>query len=258
MNLSQIDLISVQKSVENILLNEKKFICDGFSIHSVIENKDVRDISTNIDVNVEASIRKSLHSLLPNASFIVEEGTSTYDFDYIWVIDPIDGTKNYHKQLPMFYSQVALLYKNEPILGVVFNPLSNQLFSASKGNGAYVNSLRIIAQTNHDLNSSIIDLDMLGSDVDLNRKLSLFSKLFASCYRVRMSTGFMRPYIITGAIDASIRVNNHSKKQHTDISAHLILSQEAGLINEFININGMDLIITSNIQLTQKIKSLFL
>ncbi|MEM4260645.1 MAG: inositol monophosphatase [Candidatus Woesearchaeota archaeon] len=258
MKLTQKDLLDLQVEIKNILIKAGDIICKSWNSSVISKQKDRRDIATNIDIEVEDFLRDKLTKLLPEAGFIVEEGKSIKKSYYNWVIDPIDGTKQYYNRLPMFYTQIALLYKDLPIIGAIYNPVSKQMFSSSKNNGAYLNEIKIIAKTNNSLKSSIIEIDFSSSNIFFNQKNQIITRLLKSCYRVRMSAGFMGPYIITGAIDAIIRSNLKTNKQFTDISAHLLLCEEAGLKNKYINISGFPIIITASDLLANKITNLLL
>ncbi len=258
MKLNQKELRILQAKAEKHILEAGKIIYDSWNSDYVISHKDIRDISTNVDIKIEGLLRKSLSKLLPEAGFIVEEGKTIKKTVYNWVIDPIDGTKQFVQQLPMFYSQIALLEYDKPIIGIVYNPISKQLFSASKNNGVFLNGIKFTANTKNSLSEAIIDIDFLGNDHIVEWKIKILNKIIKSCYRVRMFSGFLRPYIITGAIDAFIRFNIVGEnKQTTDIAPHICISEEAGLENKVLEIDKKrSLMITANPALMKKIVSL--
>src|SRR3989339_2215329 len=102
----------------------------------ISKQKDSRDIATKADVEIENFIKEKITSRWTDHGFWGEEGKrSNIASDYQWLIDSIDGTKFYIAQAPFFYVHIALMRKNEIILGLVYNPTSKQLFSASKNNG---------------------------------------------------------------------------------------------------------------------------
>lgn len=111
---------------------------------------------TPADRASEAFLMKELRGLLPQASFLAEESGEHGHDDYCWVIDPLDGTTNFANQLPYFAISVALTFKHEPILGVIYVPLQDELFYAIEGGGAFV-------MQGHDKQqirvSSVTDLD---------------------------------------------------------------------------------------------------
>lgn len=95
---------------------------------------------TSSDVAVENFLKESLSSILPGSGFIAEESDHNgTDTEYTWIIDPIDGTANYVRDLAGSGISVGLYKKMEPFIGVVYNPYRNELFSARKGAGAFCN-----------------------------------------------------------------------------------------------------------------------
>jgi len=237
--LTKNELQHLESESGKILLSLKDTICSLWTQPLSLTYKDVRDIVTNADIEIENILRSKLTHLFPLAGFIVEEGNTIVKGDYNWVIDPIDGTKNFSSQLPMFFTQIALLYKNNPILGIVFNPISNQIFSASLGNGTKINNQVINCKQNRPLSQSVIDFDFSTPEI---WKLKIFNIIASKCYRIRSSGGFLAPYILTRSIDAFINFVvkdfsfNQSPKNIADIAPHHILMTEAGFTIRVVNL----------------------
>lgn len=232
---TQTELASLEIELNAILRKAGDHILKKWQHIQKISFKDRRDIVTNVDVEVENMLREALSDLLPEAGFIVEEGENDPK-EYNWVIDPIDGTKQYAYQLPIFTTQVALTYKEEPIIGSVLNPVSQQLFSASKGNGAKLNGIATSRKDVSSLKESIIELDFGGNDEYLDWKLNKLKKFAQDCYRVRMYAGIFGIYIVTGAIDSVISLG---QPKIVDILPHDIIIKEAGLKVEYISVKDI-------------------
>lgn len=104
---------------------------------------------TSTDLEIQRFLRKELTSILPGSEFMGEEkdlpdGTDRYDTDrYVWVVDPIDGTANYARGIPMSVVSIALVHDHRSVLGVVRQPYLGETFYASEGQGAYLNGTRI-------------------------------------------------------------------------------------------------------------------
>ncbi|MEK9179254.1 MAG: inositol monophosphatase family protein, partial [Patescibacteria group bacterium] len=139
MQLTGEKLLMLENEMVQIMKDETKILASSWKNIQQINLKNERDIVTKLDVTIEENVRKRLSLLLPEAGFIVEEGLSNKSADYNWLIDPIDGTKEFAHHTPLFVSQICLMYKDEPICAVIYNPLTDQCFSASKNNGARVN-----------------------------------------------------------------------------------------------------------------------
>lgn len=243
MNLSSTDLKKLEQEVVPHVKNAGIYIYDSWLKISSVSFKNRRDVVTNIDVEVENELREKLHTLLPEAGFIVEEGKSEEQVEYNWVIDPIDGTKNFANQLPMFFTQLALIKNGNPVLGIVLNPVSNQLFSASHENKCYLNGEIVHATVRNAPEESIIDLDFGGTE-DISFKVKLFEKIASLFYRVRLTGGYLTPYLLTGAIDAHINMTRLTKIY--DFMPGIILTREAGLKSEIIQVDSNDILVNAN------------
>lgn len=102
------------------------------------------DIVTEIDRRSDEAIVGFLRQEYPTHSILAEEsGESGETSEYRWVIDPLDGTTNYAQGLPIFAVSIALEYRKEPILGVVYEPVTDEMFTALKGQGSYRNGIRL-------------------------------------------------------------------------------------------------------------------
>lgn len=110
-----------------------------------ISYKGEVDIVTEADKRSEAAIVSRLRNQFPQHTIVAEEGggSGSASSRYVWHVDPLDGTTNFAHGFPIFAVSLGLLEDGEPIVGVVFNPWSQELFSAARGEGAYLGSKRI-------------------------------------------------------------------------------------------------------------------
>lgn len=100
--------------------------------------------ATQADMASERYLIEMLATIMPNAGFIAEEsGLVNADSDYCWVIDPLDGTTNFINNIPYFCISVALTYKNEPIFGMIYQPVLDELFYATANQGAFLNGRQL-------------------------------------------------------------------------------------------------------------------
>lgn len=112
---------------------------------------------TIADVESEKIIRDAILSRFPTHSILGEEyGGLTENAEYLWIIDPIDGTKNYSRNIPIFGTQIALMKEGEIILGVSNIPAMKELMYAEKGQGAFLNGNRVHVSTVSDLNEAFM------------------------------------------------------------------------------------------------------
>ncbi len=121
-------------------------------VHKKYFNRNIRvktkgtsiNLVTAADTEAEKEIVSLIRSYFPKHNFLAEEETyKKIDSEYTWVIDPLDGTSNFSYGLPIFCVSIALLKNNEPIIGVVYDPMRDELFSAQKNCGAYLNREKI-------------------------------------------------------------------------------------------------------------------
>jgi 3'-phosphoadenosine 5'-phosphosulfate (PAPS) 3'-phosphatase len=109
---------------------------------AVVEKQQL-DFVSEVDRMAEAEIIRELKRAYPAHAMLAEESGATGKSKNVWVIDPLDGTHNYLRGFPHFSVSIALLEHGDPIVGVVFDPLRGELFTASKGDGAFLNDRRM-------------------------------------------------------------------------------------------------------------------
>jgi len=140
--------INLGKSAGKILLDgiEKRRLDVDDDAHEAVEKLNAVDIVTQTDNDVEDFVHSAIQSKYPKHSFIGEEtysrGSSKEYLikdDPTWVVDPLDGTVNFTHAFPMFCVSIALVVEQKPVIGIIFAPLLNQLFSSCKGKGAWLN-----------------------------------------------------------------------------------------------------------------------
>ncbi len=121
-----------------------------------VESKGRNDYVTEVDRMAEAEIIGVLRSAYPDHAILAEESGQSVGNDYLWIIDPLDGTTNYLHGYPQFAVSIALHYQNKPSQAVVFDPLHNELFTASRGVGAQLNDRRIRVSTTNRMEHSLL------------------------------------------------------------------------------------------------------
>ncbi len=118
---------------------------------------DYSDLVTEVDKKCEAKIIEIIHNTFPGHNVLGEEGGDRHQkSDYVWIVDPIDGTVNYAHSVPIFCVSIAVEYKGEVILGVVYSPKTREKFYAEKGKGAFLNDRQINVSTIDLLKDSLL------------------------------------------------------------------------------------------------------
>ncbi len=115
------------------------------------------ELLTEVDELSEKYLLEAIGEAYPEHAILAEEsGATRQESDFLWVVDPLDGTTNYARGIPIFVISVALRHKGETVLGLVYNPLLDEMFSAVKGNGAYLNGSRIQVSIRETLREAVL------------------------------------------------------------------------------------------------------
>jgi 3'(2'), 5'-bisphosphate nucleotidase len=142
--LNRIDL----KHIEDIAFKAGQEVLKIYNQDFKVEYKDDKSPLTIADLKANKIICNSLKTLYPDIPILSEENKKIEyqdrkNWSYYWSIDPIDGTKEFIKKNGEFTINIALIYKNTPVLGVVYAPVLKDLYSAKKGSGAYKNGIKL-------------------------------------------------------------------------------------------------------------------
>ncbi len=219
------ELHNLQKKVELIAREAGEIAVNSLGKVEFEQKGTEGDLLTITDKEIEKFISDKLYGLISGASIFGEEYGGRFDSEYTWLIDPIDGTKNFAHNMPSFFIHIVLLSSMEPIIGVVYDPVADKLFSASKDNGAYVNDEKVTVNVPVVSEKAVIDVDFGGKE-DLDWKTEVFKDLCRTFYRVRITGGRYAPYLLKGGIDAFVVLN--STTQLFDQAPRVILAREAG------------------------------
>lgn len=123
-----------------------------FSTDFEVRFKDKNELVTNADKLSEKYILQTLKENFPEHRILSEEAGQAHNSDspYLWVIDPIDGTTNFAYHNPFFAIAVSLFYENEVVLGMIYNPILDEMYWAKKGEGAWLNGQKLQVNDNQD------------------------------------------------------------------------------------------------------------
>jgi myo-inositol-1(or 4)-monophosphatase len=145
------DMIHQARQVAETLAKEAgKLAKEAFFRKKKVEVKDeFGDLVTEVDRQAERLIAEGIRKHFPNHRVVGEEFGAVGDpgGEWTWVVDPLDGTNNYAIGLPLYGVCIALLKQNEPVLGVVYDPLLDQLYTAEKGKGCVCNGMPVLMKT---------------------------------------------------------------------------------------------------------------
>ena len=200
-----------------------------------VTQKGAYDYATEIDLEAEALIREQLMTAYPNHAFEGEESgvSGNVKSDCRWIVDPIDGTTNFIHGLPHYAVCIAMELNGKLEHAVIYNPATNDLFTASRGSGAFLNNRRIRVSSRIRLNESLLaqamSINTLKSRPELLR-LQTALRFSASGLRNSGSAALDLAYVAAGFIDGFIGAGLKS----WDMAAGALLVKEAGgLLTDF-------------------------
>ena len=202
-------------------------IREGWNSDREITFKGRADIVTDIDVKAENAVLEILTGAFPDFGVLAEESSPVAGSSpYRWVVDPLDGTRNYAQSIPHFCTIVALAEDDEVIAGVVYDPVREETFTAAKGQGAFLNGAPISVSETTELSRSLLSFDLGYVDEKAGLAIDLLRALWPGMYSVRLmgSAGLGVAYAASGRVDLFF----HHSLSPWDIAAGLILAKEAG------------------------------
>lgn len=235
----------------------------NFRRKQTLTKKSSRDFATEVDFECEKKIIELLKKNYPNDNFLSEEvGEIKGQNKFLWVIDPLDGTVNYAQGFPLFCVIISLYDRSEErtLLGMVYNPLSEELFSASLGEGAYRNGEKIKVSSrgnSHDcfITSGSLQIDRLFGQAENPENFFKLIKIFLR-YRMLGSIGLDLANIARGASDVHI-----ASGKPWDILGPALIIKEAG--GEAFDAHGKEIdrhskeIIACNKNIAPEVKKIF-
>lgn len=198
-----------------------------------VKTKAKNDFVSDIDHKAEQEIIDVIHKAYPDHGFLAEESGVSGGGEYIWIIDPLDGTTNFINGFPHFSVSIALQHKNRIVQGVVYDPIRNELFTASRGSGAQLNNRRIRVTNRKDLEGALLGTGFpFKQPQNLDVYLDTFRELFPNTSGIRRagSAALDLAYVASGRMDGFWELGLNK----WDMAAGILLIQEAGgLISDF-------------------------
>ncbi len=225
-----IQLKDLCKEIESAARETAAFILkesEGFDITRT-ERKGFNDFVSYVDKGSEKMLVEKLSRLIPEAGFNTEEGTiKKTGVKYTWVIDPLDGTTNFLHGLHPHAISIGLMEYDEVIAGVVYEVSGNEVFTAWKNGGAWLNGLPIHVSKAPGLSDSLVATGFPYSDFSgLSRYMDLLSYMCKNTHGIRRlgSAAIDLAYVACGRFEAFYEYGLHP----WDIAAGIILVREAG------------------------------
>ncbi len=181
---------------------------------------------TAADIAAEEVIVETLKSQFPEHGFYGEElGQSNLDAEYLWLIDPIDGTKSFVRGCPFFSTQIALMHRGELVLGVSNTPAYGELACAEKGGGAWVKGRRVGVTKTESLTRAVLSIGNVGTLSANTAQWDALGNLMRQVHRHRGYGDFVHYHLLaSGGVDLVVE----SDVSILDIAALSVIVAEAG------------------------------
>ena len=196
-----------------------------YQLNLEVRTKADKSPVTVADVEAEEAIRTILEQRFPDHGFYGEEtGSAGSDREYVWLVDPIDGTKAFVREYPLFSTQIALMHRGELVLGVSSAPVYGELAWAERGQGAWLDGRSLGVSTISSLDQAALSAGNLRSLAGGPRWAD-YGRLVTRVNRIRGYGDFLHYHLLAGGkIDAVVE----SDVNILDIAALVVIVQEAG------------------------------
>ncbi|NBV71091.1 MAG: inositol monophosphatase [Burkholderiaceae bacterium] len=199
-----------------------------------IDRKQHNDFVTEVDKAAEEAIIEILSEAYPNHGFLAEEsGELLNNSDHIWIIDPLDGTTNFIHGFPQYAISIALSVNGVLQQAVIYDPNRDELFSASKGAGAYVDRRRLRVASQIKLENALIGTGFpYRQDQDVDQYLKIFAEMTRQCAGLRRpgAASLDLAYVAAGRYDGFFE----SELKPWDMAAGaLIITEAGGLVGNY-------------------------
>ena len=206
-----------------------------------VKHKGLIDLVTEVDIECEKLITEKIAAKYPEHGILSEEGTVKENQSrHRWIIDPLDGTTNFAHRFPMFCVSIALATDDKPVVGVAYDPLRDELFTAVKNGGAFLNGKRIqvsdVANMDNALLATGFPYDIRTT---LDNNLENFNRVALNCQAIRRAGSAVLDlaYTACGRFDGFWEQSLYA----WDMAAGALIVEEAGGVVTDMQGNTLDL-----------------
>jgi len=221
--------VRAARSAGNVIIRNLDRL-DSLAVHT----KDRNDFVTEVDQQAEREIIGILRKAYPGHGILAEESGAHEGDDFQWIIDPLDGTTNFLHGFPQFAVSIALRHRGRLEQAVIYNPLSQELFMASRGAGALLNDRRIRVSSRRNLEGALLGTGFpFKTQQYLDPYLDMFRALFPQTAGIRRagSAALDLAFVAAGRLDGFWEIG----LSIWDMAAGVLLIQEAGgLCSDFV------------------------
>ncbi|HUH00017.1 MAG TPA: inositol monophosphatase family protein [Gammaproteobacteria bacterium] len=204
-----------------------------------VDSKGRNDFVSEVDRMAEQDIIRTVQRSYPDHAFLAEESGASGDAEYVWIIDPLDGTTNFLHGFPVFCVSIAVMHRGRLEHGVIFDPLRNELFTASRGTGATVDGRRMRVS-----DTRLLEKSLVGTGYPYRQDLDWLDAYMAMLKdAMRATSGVRRPgaaaldlaYVAAGRLDGFWEIGLNI----WDVAAGVLMIQECGgLVSDLAGRDG--------------------
>ena len=229
---------SLQNFAEDTAIKAGKILLQEQTRFKIVKQKDIQDIATTADLKSEKFIISQIEKKFPHHNILSEEiGSINNNSQFTWIIDPLDGTKEYVKGLPEFEVLISCETSKDIIASCLYRPSTNKLFSSSKDVGAFEDRKEITISKRQKLSHSFISTHLpsgghkgsMFKEAEFTKIWNYTSKIAENSYRLRGSSfnAYNLCLLAKGIFDGYFIFHNFADNWW-DISAGLLIAKEAG------------------------------
>jgi myo-inositol-1(or 4)-monophosphatase len=214
-------------AAEKAALAAGELLCQNFDRPLHVNAAEAHDIKLEIDVEAQGLITTLLLQQFPQHALYGEEGiVGDQSSDYQWVVDPLDGTVNYFYRIPHFCVSIALRFKGEIIVGVIYDPVRDEMWSGQKGEKPTLNGKNFRVSDRTDLGEAVVSVGLSKTSEMIKTNLPLLQEMIHQVRKCRVlgSAALDMAYVACGRFDAYIEQGISL----WDIAAGWILIETAG------------------------------
>ncbi len=221
--LSQAEAVATQAAREAGKLALKYFRHD---IAVEVKEGNPRNVVTAADKEADSLIRKLLQEKFPDHSIVTEEDKPKKGSEYVWYVDPIDGTTNFSRGASYFCTSIALAKESELLVGVVYSPVFSELYTAIRGKGAFLNGKRIRVSGTANLSQAVFSCDLGYNSPERESTLKVLRHLepIVRGFRMKGSGALASCELAAGRADCHM----DAKSTPWDYAAAALIVREAG------------------------------
>ncbi len=192
-----------------------------------VDQKGKNDYASEVDRMAEREIISIIRAAYPDHAILAEESGEHQGNEFVWVIDPLDGTTNFLHGFPQYAVSIALKHKGRLEVGVIYDPLRDELFTAKRGGGAMLNNRRLRVTQPLSLKGALLGTGFpFKTDLHLKAYTNMFSALTMECAGIRRagSAALDLAYVAAGRLDGFWEIG----VMEWDMAAGVLLIKEAG------------------------------